>query len=70
MVSRWIVLIAISLVVSFLIGFGVSYVSGIQPGYFEKKEAPAYGVSGGEGLGVDLDKEVEDYFKNLYKDDE
>ncbi len=60
----------VALLVSFLLGFRVSYVSGIQPGYYEKKEAPAYGVGGGEGLGVDLDKEVEDFYKNLYKDDE
>ena len=70
MVPRWLVLLLVSLLVSFVLGFRVSYVSGIQPGYFEKKEAPAYGVGGGEGLGVDLDKEVEDYFKNLYKDDD
>lgn len=70
MFQRWIALLVICLFVSFLLGFRTSYVTGIQPGYFEKKEAPAYGVGGGEGLGVDLDKEVEDYFKNLYKDDE
>ena len=70
MVPRWIALLLVSLLVSFVLGFRVSYVAGIQPGYFEKKEAPAYGVGGGTGLGVDLEKEVEDYFKNLYKDDE
>ena len=70
MVPRWVALLLVALLVSFLLGFRVSYVSGIQPGYYEKKEAPAYGVGGGEGLGVDLDKEVEDFYKNLYKDDE
>jgi len=70
MESRWIVAISITLLLTFLVGFRVSYVKGIQPGYFEKKEAPAYGVGGGEAFGKDLDKEVQDYFKNLYKEEE
>ena len=69
MVPRWVALLLVALLVSFLLGFRVSYVSGIQPGYYEKKEAPAYGVGGGEGLGVDLDKEVEDFYKDLYKEE-
>ncbi|KKL88000.1 hypothetical protein LCGC14_1929120 [marine sediment metagenome] len=46
MVPRWIVLLLFSLLVSFAIGFGVSYVSGIQPGYFERTESGGYGGGG------------------------
>jgi hypothetical protein len=51
-----------------LLGFGVSDRSGIQPGYFEKQEAPAYGVSGVKALGSDLGKDYEEHFKSLYKE--
>lgn len=68
---RMTVLIAVIMVLAFALGFRRSYVSGIQPGYFEKAEAPAYGVGGGSGgLGVELDKDVEQHFKDLYKEEE
>lgn len=51
-----------------LLGFGVSDRSGIQPGYFEKQEAPAYGVSAVKALGSDLGREYEEHFKSLYKE--
>ena len=51
-----------------LLGFGMSDRSGIQPGYFEKQEAPAYGVSAVKALGSDLGKEYEEHFKSLYKE--
>jgi hypothetical protein len=51
-----------------LLGFGMSDRSGIQPGYFEKQEAPAYGVSEVKALGSDLGKEYEEHFKRLYKE--
>jgi hypothetical protein len=51
-----------------LLGFKMSDVSGIQPGYFEKQEAPAYGVSEVKALGSDFGKEYEEHFKKLYKE--
>jgi hypothetical protein len=51
-----------------LLGFGMSDMSGIQPGYFEKQEAPAYGVSAVKALGSDLGKQYEEHFKRLYKE--
>ena len=49
-----------------------SYSTGIQPGYFEKAEAPAYGVGGGEILGAGMGDEFQEYLKalNLEEDDE
>lgn len=51
-----------------LLGFSISDATGIQPGYFEKQEAPAYGVSAVKALGSDLGKEYEEHFKRLYKE--
>ncbi len=70
MVTRkyWIATYLTAFVVGALLGFGVSDRSGIQPGYFEKQEAPAYGVSAVKALGSDLGKEYEEHFKRLYKE--
>jgi hypothetical protein len=51
-----------------LAGFRVSGHGGIQPGYFEKQEAPAYGVSKDRPMGSDLGKEYEEHFRKLYDD--
>lgn len=67
MILKWLMAALVVLILFFVVGFKVSFDSGIQPGYFEKQEAPAYGVGGGTGLGVDLDKEAEEYYKDLYK---
>ena len=63
---RMIILMIIMLITAFLFGFINSYSSGIQPGYFEKAEAPAYGVGGGETLGAGLDTEYQEHLKTLY----
>jgi hypothetical protein len=53
---------------TFTAGFMISHSSGIQPGYFEKAEAPAYGVGGTEeGIGADLGQEAADYYKDLFE---
>ena len=64
-----IIFMIICVILSFLIGFGISYRSGIQPGYFEKAEAPAYGVGGEEKLATGLSGEYEQYLKELYKEE-
>jgi hypothetical protein len=66
--SRWTTVALIAgLLVTFFLGFRLSDRSGIQPGYFEKAEAPAYGVGGGEVIGAGLDEEFQDHFKDLYE---
>jgi hypothetical protein len=49
-----------------LAGFRVSRHGGIQPGYFEKQEAPAYGVAKDRPIGSELGKEYEEHFRKLY----
>lgn len=67
--ARWLTaVLAVGLAVTFVVGFGLSNRSGIQVGYFEKAEAPAYGVGGGETIGAGLGEEFQDHFKNLYQD--
>ncbi|MGD2079782.1 MAG: hypothetical protein PVJ36_01455 [Nitrospirota bacterium] len=68
--SRLLAVAVVALVLIFMVGFRVSYSSGIQPGYFEKQEAPAYGVGGGEGLGADLGEEAEKFYQQLYEEEE
>jgi hypothetical protein len=61
------IIMVLILITAFLYGFINSYSSGIQPGYFEKAEAPAYGV-GGELLGAELGDEFQEHLKELYGD--
>ncbi len=65
------ILTILILITAFVFGFINSYSSGIQPGYFEKAEAPAYGV-GGDLIGAGMDEEFQEYLKelNLEEDDD
>jgi len=66
---KWIAAALLALLIGAAAGFGSSYRTGIQPGYFEKQEAPAYGVSDDKPMGSDFGKEYEDYFKKLYQEE-
>lgn len=66
--KRILVLAVVFLALMLAIGFKVSYTSGIQPGYFEKAEAPAYGV-GGDIRVEGISEEAEDYYKSLYQEE-
>lgn len=66
--TRWLtVLLTVGLVAMFVFGYGLSSRSGIQVGYFEKAEAPAYGVGGGDLLGASLGEDFQEHFKDLYR---
>jgi hypothetical protein len=66
--GHWL-LIAVALwALGFLGGYKMSSASGIQPGYFEAAEAGGYG--GGEVTIEGISNEVQDYYKNLYKEEE
>ena len=70
--KRMIIITFLCLILAFMYGYITSYSSGIQPGYFEKAEAPAYGVGGGDTLGAGMDEEFQKYLKelNLEEDDD
>ena len=69
--KRTLIILLLFLAISFMYGFINSYSTGIQPGYFEKAEAPAYGVGGGT-LGAGMGEDFQEYLKslNLSEDDE
>lgn len=54
---------------SFAGGFAVSSSTGVQPGYFDAVEAGGYG-GGGDVVIEGMDKKTQDYYKDLYKEDE
>ena len=70
MERRVLIIMIVVLIMAFMFGFVSSYSTGIQPGYFEKAEAPAYGVGGGDTMGAGMDEEFQEHLKNLYEDDE
>ena len=59
-------LLALAFALAAVAGFRTSRRGGIQPGYFEKQEAPAYGVSKERPLGSELGKRYEEYLQKLY----
>ena len=63
---KQVVVLVAALILSALVGFRTSSGGGIQPGYFEKQEAPAYGVSKDKPIGSELGKEYEEHFRKLY----
>ncbi len=67
--KKWIAVIAVIFMLGVLFGFKTSYGIPIQPGYFEKQEAPAYGVSEDKALGSEFGKEYEEHYRDLYKED-
>ncbi len=69
MENKWYIVLVIAIVLAATAGFRSSYQTGIQPGYFEKQEAPAYGVSDDKPMGSEFGKKYEDYFKKLYKEE-
>lgn len=66
---KWIGALLLALLLGVTAGFRFSGRTPIQPGYFEKQEAPAYGVSEDKPLGSEFGKEYEEYVKKLYKQD-
>ncbi|NCO83556.1 MAG: hypothetical protein COZ31_08315 [Nitrospirae bacterium CG_4_10_14_3_um_filter_44_29] len=67
--TKWILIMLIIFIIGTLAGFRASHVTGIQPGYFEKQEAPAYGASEEKAIGAELGKEYEEHFRDMYKEE-
>ncbi len=58
-------LVIVIFILMAIVGIRRSHVSGIQPGYFEKAEAPAYGVGGVEKAIEGIDEDLQKYYKDL-----
>lgn len=68
MTPRQVGVLVAAFVLAAILGFRTSSGGGIQPGYFEKQEAPAYGVARDRPMGSELGKEYEEHFRELYDD--
>ena len=68
--ALWVLTVITAGVLASLLGYSVSSMTGIEPGYFEAVEAGGYGSGGGEGdAGVSgIDDEMKDYYKKLLSD--
>ena len=67
--AYWVAITLLVWLAGFAGGFAASTATGVQPGYFEAAEAGGYGSSG--DVTIDgMSKEVQDYYKELYKEGE
>jgi hypothetical protein len=66
--AHWVLIAVAAWVLGFAGGYKTSSSSGIQPGYFEAAEAGGYGSA--EVTIEGISKEVQDYYKDLYKEEE
>ncbi len=63
--KNFMALVIVIFILMSIVGLRRSHVSGIQPGYFEKAEAPAYGVGGVEEAVEGIDEEFQKYYEDL-----
>ncbi len=63
--KNFMALVIVIFILMSIVGLRRSHVSGIQPGYFEKAEAPAYGVGGVEKAVEGIDEEFQKYYEDL-----
>jgi hypothetical protein len=53
-------------VLAFLLGYGVSAETGVEPGFFEAVETGGYGAGpGGDAAAEGVSEEYRDYYKSL-----
>ena len=65
----WVILAVAAGTLGFAGGYSASTATGIEPGYFEAVEAGGYG-GGGEEKVEGIDTEMQDYYKDLYSEEE
>jgi hypothetical protein len=61
----WIIIAAVIWCIAVFAGYRVSSATGVQVGYFEAAEAGGYGAPSDTVEGID--KQTQDYYKDLYK---
>ena len=64
-ISLWVAIVFFATVLGFIVGYGVSSRTGVEPGYFDAPEAGGYGVapSAGPKMGEDMRKYYEELLK-------
>ena len=64
-IYQWSGIIIVSCMLSFFVGWTISYGTGVEPGYFEAPDAGGYGA-GSEGSAPEgVSEELQDYYKDL-----
>ncbi|MCK4586582.1 MAG: hypothetical protein KAU29_04535 [Gammaproteobacteria bacterium] len=62
---QWILVVAVSCVLSFSVGWTISFGTGVEPGFFEAPSAAGYGA-GTEGAAPEgVSEEMAEYYKEL-----
>lgn len=61
----WIAIVASAFLFCYMLGYIVSAKTGVEPGFFEQPEAGGYGVAAEKSSASGLDKDMQDYYKNL-----
>ena len=64
-VGLWLAIALVAALLGFMIGYGISARTGVEPGYFEAPEAGGYGVSPGTKSKTDPD--LKKYYEDLLK---
>jgi hypothetical protein len=67
--AQWVAVAGAIWIALFAVGYAASSATGVQPGYFEAVEAGGYGGAG-DAVIEGIDKKTQDYYKNLYKEEQ
>ncbi len=64
--ALWLTNVLLAGVLAFLLGYGVSAETGVEPGFFEAVETGGYGAgAGGDAATEGISEEYENYYKSL-----
>ena len=61
----WTLIILVTCLFSFLLGWNISVGTGVEPGFFEAPSAAGYGAGAEGGAPEGVSEEMADYYKDL-----
>ena len=61
----WTIIVAVSFMLAFLVGYNTSIDTGVEPGYFEAPDAGGYGASAESAAPKGSREELQEYYKDL-----
>lgn len=63
----WTIIVTVSFLLSFLVGYNASIGTGVEPGYFQAPDAGGYGAGAEGSAPAGITDEMQDYYKQLGK---
>ena len=60
-----ILIVTVTTVLAFFVGYTVSSNTGVEPGYFEAPDAGGYGAGADSGATEGVSRELQEYYKDL-----